>query len=185
MLLTLQNSCLLIVDVQEKLTPLVLRHETLVHNCQWLMRLAHELEVPILVTEQYPKGLSKTVAPIRNESVSATYSEKVFFSCASEPKCLEIINKTAREDIVIAGIETHICIMQTALELQAMGKNVYVVVDAVSTRHEIDHRYGLKRMKAAGITLITKEMVFFEWLRCAGTARFKQLNQQFFKEEEK
>lgn len=185
MLLKLQNSCLLIIDVQEKLTPLVLNHEKLVQNCQWLMRLAYELEVPIQVTEQYPKGLSRTVAPLRNEEVSAVYSEKVFFSCASEPDCLKAITQTDREEILIAGIETHVCVMQTALELQAMGKNVYVVVDAVSTRHEIDHRYGLKRMKAAGITLVTKEMVFFEWIRCAGTPRFKELSQRFLKEDKK
>jgi nicotinamidase-related amidase len=185
MLLKLQKSCLLIIDVQEKLTPLVLNHEKLVQNCQWLMRLAHELEVPIQVTEQYPKGLSKTVPSLRNESVSAIYSEKVFFSCASEPNCLETLNHIGREEIVIAGIETHVCVMQTAIELQTMGKNVFVVVDAASSRHEMDHRYGLKRMKAAGVTLVTKEMVFFEWIRCAGTPRFKELSQCFLKEDKK
>lgn len=185
MLLNLSKSCLLIIDVQEKLTPLVLNHERLVQNCQWLLRLAHELDVPIHVTEQYPKGLSRTVAPILHEPVSATYTEKVFFSCASEPECLKALNHKGHEEFILAGIETHVCVMQTAIELQAMGKKVYVVVDAVSTRHEIDHRYGLKRMKAAGITLVTKEMVFFEWLRCAGTAHFKELSQRFLKEEQK
>lgn len=185
MLLTLQQSCLLIVDVQEKLTPLILNHETVVENCHWLMRLAHELEVPIHLSEQYPEGLGRTVEPLLSEASDAVYSSKIFFSCASDSECLEKINNAGHQDIIIAGIETHVCIMQTAIELQALDKNVFVVVDAVSARHDIDHRYGLKRMKAAGVTLITHEMVFFEWLRQAGTPRFKQLSKEFLNKNEK
>ncbi len=179
MLLNLPHSCLLIVDVQEKLTPLVLNHENVVKNCQWLMHLAHKLQVPIHLTEQYPKGLGRTVGSLLSAASDAVYSSKLFFSCASDNECLENLNNTGCQDILIAGIETHVCIMQTALELQSLGKNVFVVVDAVSARHEIDHRYGLKRMKAAGVTLMTHEMVFFEWLRRAGTEKFKYLSQEF------
>ena len=181
MLLTIQKSCLLMIDVQEKLTPLVLNHESLVKNCQWLMRLANELEVPIHLSEQYPKGLGKTVEPLLSEASKAVYSDKMFFSCASDTEFLKKLNDSACHDIIIAGIETHVCVMQTALELTMLGKNIFVVVDAVSARHDIDHRYGLKRMKAAGVTLVTREMVFFEWLRKAGTPNFKQLSQQFLK----
>lgn len=179
MLLTLQQSCLLMVDIQEKLTPLVLNHALLIENCQWLMRLANELGTPIHLSEQYPQGLGKTVPALLSEASNAIYSEKVHFSCASDTACRRKLQDANCQDIIIAGIETHVCIMQTALELIDLGKNVFVVVDAVSARHEIDHRYGLKRMKAAGIHLITREMVFFEWLRQAGTSRFKTLSQLF------
>lgn len=183
MLITLQKSCLLVIDIQEKLTPHVLNPASLVDNTRWLIRLAKELNVPIHVSEQYPKGLDKTVAALREHTKDAHYSEKVHFSCASDEKCLKKIEDTDCDDIIIAGIETHVCVLQTAMELKALGYNVFVVVDAVSSRAKIDHRYGLKRMKASGISLVTKEMVFFEWLRQAGTPRFKELSKAFLQNQ--
>jgi len=179
MLLTLQKSCLLIVDVQEKLTPSILNHQTLIENCEWLIRLARELGVPIHVSEQYPQGLGKTVMPLQQHIATSEYSSKVHFSCAADVACREKIFDLERPEIVIAGIETHVCILQTAIELKALGKTVFIVVDAVGSRHELNHRYGLKRMKAEGIQLVTREMVFFEWLRQAGTPRFKELSKNF------
>ncbi|WP_133129714.1 hydrolase [Legionella yabuuchiae] len=181
MLIEKDKSCLLLVDVQEKLTPHVLQPERLVHACEWLMKLGSKLEIPLLVSEQYPKGLGRTVSALEHLVATLKRVEKVHFSCGSDQSFLDALSKIDRKQVIIMGIETHVCVMQTAIELKKKKSDVFVVVDAVSCRHEIDHKYGLKRMKEAGIQLVTREMVFFEWLRQAGTAEFKALSQEFLK----
>jgi nicotinamidase-related amidase len=94
---------------------------------------------------------------------------------------LQAINDSQRSQIILIGIEAHVCVLETAIELQESGKQVFVVVDAVSSRHELNLRYGLKRVKSVGIQLVTREMVFFEWIRAAGTPEFKQLSQDFLR----
>ncbi|WP_133127853.1 hydrolase [Legionella nagasakiensis] len=181
MLLEKEKSCLLLVDVQEKLTPYVIKPDALVTRCQWLMRLAKTLNVPLLISEQYPQGLGHTVTALKEWMVSGKCIDKVHFSSYREPafvKHWQDINKT---QAIIAGIETHVCVLQTAMEMNDAGIDVFIVVDAVSSRYELDHKYGLKRMKTQGIHLITAEMVFFEWVRQAGTAQFKALSQSFLR----
>ncbi len=181
MLLQREKACLLIVDVQEKLTPHVRQAELLVARCGWLMRLAGELAVPLLVSEQYTRGLGQTVTPLRQWMPGLTDIDKVYFSCyrdASFVKHWKAVNKL---QVVIAGIETHVCVLQTALDMQAAGVSVFVVVDAVSSRHALDHDVALTRMAQAGVHLITSEMVFFEWVGQAGTPEFKALSQGFLK----
>ena len=181
MLLVKENACLLIVDVQTKLTPLVLNSESLVEGTRWLMTLAKTLNIPILVSEQYPKGLGKTVTPLAECTQNAEYMEKVHFSCAADPECLKSIARAQKNQIVIAGIETHVCILQTALGLIQAGFDVYVVADLVSARKKQDHTFGLKRIRQAGGSLVTREMVFFEWVHKAGTPEFKTLSTTFLK----
>ncbi len=180
MLLQKEKSCLVLVDVQEKLAPYVLQSEVLVERCQWMMRLAAELGVPLIVSEQYPSGLGHTVDPL-SQFVAEHGISKVHFSCYREPSFGEYLRDTNKKQVVLIGIETHVCVMQTALELNQAGFNVFVVVDAVSSRHEIDHKYGLKRMKHAGVHLVTAEMVFFEWVGQAGTPEFKALSKSFLR----
>ncbi|KTC65799.1 YcaC like amidohydrolase (plasmid) [Legionella adelaidensis] len=180
MLLEKDRSCLFLIDVQEKLTPYVLNSEGVIARCQWLLRLAKRLEVPIQVSEQYPSGLGGTIEPLR-EFLPQKCLTKVHFSSYQDPHFNEFWQGVDRNQVIIAGIETHVCVMQTALDMQAAGLNVFVVVDAVSSRNELDHRYGLKRMKAHGIELITAEMVFFEWLRKAGSPEFKELSKNFLR----
>ena len=181
MLIDAEKSCFLLVDVQEKLTPLVNEPEVLTDNCLWLLKLAREMDIPLLVTEQYPRGLGHTLEPLKALMIEEDAIDKVHFSCAADSSCLSRIDSLHREQVIIAGIETHVCILQTALELHDTGKQVFVVEDAVSARHEADHRRGLARMQAHGIQLVTKEMVFFEWLRQAGTPRFKVLSKAFMR----
>ncbi len=181
MLLTRDTSAFLLVDVQEKLTPHVLNAESLVQKCHWLMRLAKELFVPLVVSEQYSKGLGKTVEPLLKEASEGQSIEKVHFSCYQEPLFVKHWNTLSRQQVVMAGIETHVCVLQTALDMVSSGFDVFVVVDAVSSRHEIDHKYGLKRMKQAGANLVTAEMVFFEWVVKAGTQQFKALSQSYLR----
>ncbi|HVT62376.1 MAG TPA: hydrolase [Legionellaceae bacterium] len=179
MLLHKEKSCLIIIDVQEKLTPYIQQVDSLITHCQWLMRLASELDIPLLVTEQYRQGLGPTIEPLRQLMPGKTDIDKLYFSCYRDPsfqKHWQIINK---RQAVLAGIETHVCVLQTAMDLLAAGTEVFIVVDAVGSRHELDHRYGLKRLKQAGAQLVTKEMVFFEWMEQAGKPAFKALSKVF------
>ncbi|WP_045105829.1 hydrolase [Legionella hackeliae] len=179
MLLKREQSCLLLIDVQEKLTPHVKEPARLLDRCAWLIRLATELKVPLLVSEQYPKGLGGTIEPLKSLVSHCQCSEKVHFSCFREPSFKKNLESVEKKQMVLIGIETHVCVLQTAIDLQEAGYSVFVVVDAVSSRSEIDYKYGLKRMKQAGIQLITAEMVFFEWVGQAGTAEFKALSKAY------
>lgn len=180
MLMSAQESCLLLVDVQEKLTPFVMENTALINNCHWLLRLAKELNVVTVITEQYPKGLGNTVSQLQEVTSNTAYT-KVHFSCAGDKDCMHAITATNRNQIIIIGIEAHVCVLQTAIELQLANKQVFVVADAVSSRHNEDKAIALARMQMLGIQIVTKEMVFFEWLRQAGTAEFKRLSQEFMK----
>lgn len=181
MLLSRKKSGFLLVDVQEKLTPHVLNSDALVNRCQWLIRLANDLDVPMVVSEQYPSGLGKTVELLRASISTERCVDKVHFSCYREPSFVNHWQTINRNQVVIAGIETHVCVLQTAMDMNDSGLDVFVVVDAVSSRHEVDHKYALKRMKQEGIHLVTAEMVFFEWLEQAGTPEFKALSQSYLR----
>lgn len=176
MLIDKDNSCLLLIDVQEKLTPHVLEPEALVSRCAWLLRLAQKVGVSVYVSEQYPQGLGATVAALKSPYVPLT---KVHFSCWQDSACQVALKAAHKKQFILMGIETHVCVMQTALDLIKAGYEVFVVVDAVSSRHMLDHKYALKRMKQASIQLVTSEMVFFEWLKQAGTPEFKALSKAY------
>lgn len=178
-----KKSCgLLLVDVQEKLTPHVMHADTILSRCAWLMRLANTLQVPIVLSEQYPSGLGKTVEPLRALAPLNKAFEKVHFSCYRNEELMTEWKTLGKQQVVLIGIETHVCVLQTALDLTCHSDlEVFVVVDAVGSRSEMDHKYGLKRMKQAGVELVTSEMVFFEWVEQAGTPEFKALSQSFLR----
>jgi nicotinamidase-related amidase len=180
MLLNKEDSLLLLVDVQEKLTPAVLDCDAFILRCEWLLKLARRVGVPLLVSEQYPQGLGLTLKQFHPYFKQQECIEKVAFSCMSEAKYVERIKQLQKKQLILIGIETHVCVLQTALEMIKDGYDVFVVVDAVSCRGEQNMKYGLKRMKHAGVHLVTAEMVFFEWLRKAGTPEFKELSKEFF-----
>lgn len=181
MLLDVKNSCVVLVDVQEKLTPHVLNHQQLVANCKWILQVAKQLQVPILISEQYPQGLGHTVAELLKVVPHLPVLEKLHFSCAGDEQCFKTIHDLQRNQVVLIGIEAHVCVMQTAIELQEKGKHVYIVANAVSSRHEQDMLMGLQRMRDEGIRIVTKEMVLFEWLRQAGTDQFRQMSKEFLR----
>lgn len=179
MLLQKEKSCLIVIDVQEKLAPLVAHIDQVIASCQWLMRLATELDVPLLVTEQYQKGLGATIEPLRKLMPGKTDIDKLSFSCTHDPsfqKHWQLVNK---KQAILTGIETHVCVLQTAFELLRAGVQVFVVVDAVGSRNDLDHDCALQRMQQAGVQLVTREMIFFEWLEQAGTPTFKALSKVF------
>lgn len=179
MLLDKMLSCLLLVDVQEKLAPLIHSSERLLARCDWMMRLALELKIPILACEQYPQGLGVTVAPLKKH-LSSTPVAKMHFSCHKSSDFRTQLSQINKKQIVIIGIETHVCVLQTALDLKKAGSEVYVVIDAVGSRNILEHQAGLNRMQQAGVILITAEMAFFEWVEQSGLPEFKQLSQTFF-----
>lgn len=180
-LLCAHNSCLLVVDVQEKLVPAVGDPEQLVANCAWLIGVAAVLDVPVLISEQYPAGLGPTVAKLKAVAPQDACMEKVHFSCAEAPSCKARIEAVGRTQLVVAGIEAHVCVLQTALGLFQAGKDVFVVADAVSSRRSLDAQMALGRMRAAGVQVVTKEMVLFEWAHQAATAQFRTLSTKFLK----
>jgi nicotinamidase-related amidase len=180
MLINRHESCLLIIDVQEKLTPLIHEQTNMLAGCTWLTGLARRLKVPVLVSEQYPKGLGCTIPAIKNLLPDTLPLIKTEFSCVANPHCLEQIHQLNRPQIVIAGIETHVCVLQTALELVQQGKTVFVVADATSSRSETDKQLGIERMRSIGVQIVSREMVLFEWLRRSDVPEFKLISKEFF-----
>lgn len=179
MLLQANTSCLLIIDLQEKLLPAIQMSEQVVMHCCWLAQLAKALEIPTLVSEQYRRGLGATVSELKNIVPETAFMEKNHFSCLSSAPCKQRIEMIERSQVVIAGIEAHVCVLQTALELIMVSREVFVVAEAISSRRMADKELAIIRMREAGIKIVSREMVFFEWLGQAGTDLFKQLRQQF------
>ena len=181
MLIQQKESCLLLVDVQEKLTPLVHDSQTLIDNCQWLLRVADKMQVPVIVSEQYPSGLGATIPELLSVLQDYHQTEKIHFSYAADENCLWKIMGLAKEQIIICGIEAHVCVLQTALDLLLHDKQVFVVADAISAVDQYNKEVALMRMRDAGIQIVTKQMVLFEWLHQAGTEQFRAMSREFLR----
>lgn len=178
MLMRQSESCLLIVDLQEKLLPVIDRgSEVLAHAC-WLVDVARELGVPVIASEQYPRGIGHTVPEMARRLRPEEIAEKIHFSCLGD-NCLEKLPGFERAQIVVAGTESHVCVLQTVLDLQAAGKQVFVVEEAVGSRRGSDKALALERMCQAGATIVSREMVAFEWLGAAGTDVFRRVSKNF------
>lgn len=173
-LLSAATSRLVIVDVQEKFLPTIRDGEGLVANCSKLVRGAGILEVPVSCTEQYPERLGSTV-PGLIELLPERCS-KLRFSCGEALAWRGESGRDGRHQIVLAGIEAHVCVLQTALDLVSAGFEVYVAADAVRSRHLPDEELALRRLSDAGVRLVSTEMVLFEWCEVAGTDTFKQIS---------
>lgn len=170
------DTALVVIDVQESLVPKIAHHEPMVQNICRLVQGAKILSLPVLATEQYPKGLKATVSPVLALLPEAPI-EKITFSCAGAEAFREKLASLKVSKLLLVGIETHICVQQTALDLLAEGYRIYLAVDAVGSRFSFDHEIALRRMEAAGATLTSTEGVFFEWCHTAGTPEFKQIRQ--------
>ncbi|HSW40214.1 MAG TPA: hydrolase [Acidobacteriota bacterium] len=174
-LLDRERSVLVVIDLQERMLPHVHEHERMLKRIDLLLSAAAVMNVPVLLTEQYPKGLGRTVEEIRLVFPSLQPMEKTCFSCVPAPGFIDRLSFLKRDQVVLAGVETHICVTQTAFDLAERGENVFVVTDATSSRRPADCRTGLKRLGQRGITLLPAEAVVFEWLRCSGNDEFKAL----------
>lgn len=165
----------MLIDFQERLFPNVYEHSSVLMRVDLLLTAAKLLEIPLLVTEQYPKGLGGSIDGIRNALPDMQPLTKMDFSCVAAPGFKEKLSSLQRDQIVLTGIETHICVAQTALDLAAQGENVFIAADATSSRRPLDAQLALRRMERSGLTITTAEAVVFEWLRRAGTDEFKAL----------
>ena len=174
-LLDRNRSALVLIDVQERLFPHVHGHEQVLTRMDLLLTAATLLEIPLLLTEQYPKGLGRTIEQIRCALPRVRPLEKVDFSCVPAPGFRQQLSALCRDQVVLAGIETHVCVAQTALDLASQGEKVFVVADATASRRPLDAQIALQRLDQSGLTITTAEAVVFEWLRRAGTEEFKAL----------
>lgn len=177
LLLDRQASLLLIVDIQEKLAPSIGGVDGVLRNTVALIEAAGRLAVPILITEQYRKGLGPTVAPVASAAgeYHAPVFEKTHFNATREADFHAAVTAQGRRDIILCGTEAHVCVLQTALGLLQMGLRPVIAADAVGSRKIFDRDRGLERLRDAGILLATTEMVIFEWLERAGTETFRDL----------
>jgi nicotinamidase-related amidase len=168
------DTALVVVDAQEKLMPLVKGSARIVWNIERLLDGAKILGVEALATEQYPQGLGATVPSLASRLDEK--HEKLAFSAGGCAPFAALGEKGVFR-VLLAGIETHVCVQQTALDLLAAGYRVYVAVDAVGARFEVDHEIALRRMETTGVVLTTTEAALFEWCQVAGTQQFKQISQ--------
>jgi len=168
-------SCLALVDLQERLLPAISGSESVLANALRLAKAAEILRVPTLVTEQYPKGLGATVAPLKAALPNVAFLEKSTFSAGGASGFLETLKKSGATDVILAGVESHVCVMQTCLDLLRQGLRVFVCADGVGSRTSENRQLGLDRMKVGGAVIVSTEMVLFEWLERAGTPEFKQV----------
>jgi len=182
-LMNANESLLLVIDIQEKLLPAIHAQEVMLKHCQWLLRLADTFKVPVFISEQYPQGLGHTPKSLLDVAPTAASLEKLEFSCAANLAMLNALEHYNRQQIIICGIETHVCVMQTAIDLANLGKQVYIVEDATDTRFQEDKYWAIQRMnRHENIQIVTHEMVLFEWLKQSGTALFKEVSKKFLKE---
>lgn len=176
MLLSADQTLLMIIDIQERLLPAIDHGADVQRNAGILLEAAHILQFPALLTEQYPKGLGPTVPQIRAAARHSLALEKMHFSAWQDHAIRAHIEKAQRPSVVIAGVEAHVCVLQTALDMVAAGSRVTVVADAIASRHPDSAMVARDRMAAAGITLVTTEMCIFEWLGTASHPAFKTLS---------
>ncbi len=169
------NSQLFIVDVQEKLLPKIDGKEQLLRNTVFLMDCASLLKIPVLATEQYPQGLGMTVPQISQKFSQKAFSKRSF-GILSIPTIIEHLKENQRENIILVGIETHICILQTAFDLMESGFNVFIPCDAVSARNKSDSDIALLRLNSAGAILTSSESTIFEWLQTSEHPQFKAIS---------
>ena len=175
-ILNIEDSVVMIIDVQEKLLNAVFNKASLEKKATTLANTAKILEIPVIVTEQYPKGLGATVETLREVLPENTqYFEKTAFSALENNDVLEALKNSGKKQVVIFGIETHICVSQTTNALIQEGFEVSVIRDACGSRSELEYLAGLERMKDNGAHVLTIEIALFEWLKGAKHPKFKEV----------
>ena len=167
------TSVLMVIDIQAKLAPAIENVDGIVANTTTLLNVADALDVPILATEQYPKGLGHTIDEIAHLIPDGATIEKEHFCSTSDPKCAAHLDGLARRQVVLTGMEAHICVLQTALDLKARKYEPTIVADAVSSRSATNHSAALERARDEGVSIVTTEMVVYEWLEKANNDLFR------------
>ena len=166
----------LVIDMQERLYPFIFDNENLTRNVSKLIEGLKIIGIPIFVTEQYVKGLGPTIGPVATILGDHPRIEKMSFSCCDESRVMEGIAVSGKENILIAGIESHVCVLQTVVDFISNGYHPIVVEDCVSSRKENDKRMAIERMRQEGAIITTVESILFELLRYSGTEQFKGIS---------
>ncbi|MBL8796704.1 MAG: hydrolase [Planctomycetia bacterium] len=173
-LMSAADTGLLVIDVQEKLAPRIHGVEAMLTNIAFLIDGAKLLGLPVQVTEQYPKGLGKTVPPLAERLPAA--AEKLAFSCCAVPSVADDFRRAARPKVLLCGIEAHVCVQQTALDLLAQDFRVFLAADAVGSRYAVDRDFALRRLERAGCIVTTAEAAVFEWTGRSDHPQFKAVS---------
>lgn len=169
------KSALLVIDIQERILSVMQRHELLIENTLKLIKGCKTLSVPVYYTEQYPKGLSET-AKVLKEELEGTAIQKMSFSCSGAGELFDEFKKNGYSQIIVCGIESHVCVQQTVLDLLANDFQVDLAADAVSSRKDTDYKIAIDRMRANGAEVTTTESILFELLNVCGTDEFKTVS---------
>ena len=180
MLINAQQSTLLLIDLQERLAPAIHAVDAVLGHNRWLVDVAQRLSVPVIATVQYPAGLGPMVPELAARIPADSVVEKICFSAVADG-CLEGLPGFSRRQVVLTGTEAHVCVLQTALDLLARGKDVFVVAEAVGSRRPEDCALALERLRQEGCRIVSREMVAFEWLHRAGSEMFRQVSREFLR----
>ena len=183
MKLDIKSCCLLIIDLQERLLPHIFNKEKIEHNSNKLVELFVELNIPIIYTEQYPKGLGSTVNCLKKKLIdnNSKKIEKTTFSAFDNEDFKNFLTQINKKQVILLGIESHICVLQTTIDLLESAKQVYIVEECIGSRKLGDANISIKRMLKSGASLINFEMIFFELIRDSKNQFFKKLSSKFVK----
>jgi nicotinamidase-related amidase len=180
MLIRADDSALLIVDIQERLYPAIDQAEAMLAHSVWLLAVAQRIGVPVLATEQYSKGLGPTLGALRERLPATAIVEKIAFSALADPGLLQMPGGERRQ-FVVCGSEAHVCVLQTVLGLLALGREVFVVAEAVGSPAVAQAMPNFRRLAQAGAVIVNREMVAFEWLERAGSELFRAVSREFIR----
>jgi len=171
--LTKENTALIVIDIQEKFLPVIKNIDLVIENTIKLIKSFQLMNIPVIVTEQYPKGLGRTVHEIKKELKDYKPIEKICFSCFDNKEFHNNIKN--KKNLVICGIESHVCVTQTLIDAISKGFTVHLVIDAISSRKRLDYKTAVKRAKQEGALITSTEMIIFQLLKMAGTEEFKEI----------
>lgn len=172
----LEDAVAMVIDIQEKLVPAIYNKDEVVRKNVQLLNGLKAVGCPVIFTQQYTKGLGMTVPELVETQDNFQYLEKMTYSCLDTQEIKDTLEKLGKKTVIISGLETHICVMQTVRDLIAEGYQVYLIADAISSRTEFNYQIGMERMKQEGAVISSVESVLFELLVKAGTPEFKVIS---------
>ncbi|MCF7958699.1 MAG: hydrolase [Phycisphaerae bacterium] len=175
-LLSAERCVLLVVDIQEAFVKAIDEMDRVVERSKVMIEAANLLGLPVIVSQQYPKGLGQTVDALKDSLAGALVYDKVAFSCCGDSAICDAMAESRRDQVLIMGIETHVCVAQTAFDLMAMGKQPYLAVDAVSSRKPRDGKVALKRMRSGGVVMTTVEAAILEMTGSSKHESFREIS---------
>jgi isochorismate hydrolase len=169
------DAIFIMIDIQEKFMSVIHDLQTVIDNSNRLINTGRILDIPLIVTEQYPKGLGKTIGDMQLSETQKVI-EKLAFDCFGCEEFVKEIDSLHRKNLIIFGIEAHVCVLQTCISAICKGYEVHVISDAISSRTENNKRLALNRMAQSGIFIASTEMIIFQLTKCAGTEQFRQIS---------